>query len=380
MTPHIRVHRAWVPPWAPVLLAAIAACGHTDSFTSPPQGSDAPFDPAPPARLTFNSLADRGAAWLPDGSGILYSAQQLGRADRDVCLARLPSTGGRQVSLTCDLSGYGLDSTNAIEFPSPSPDGRLAFVKSSVRIGALTEDNVAIAVAETLDPYGARNVQSLPYNIPGGPPHTAITGMRWLSPDRLVFVGGQVAYIAPCERGCPPDTIFTALKAVSLDLASGAAPSVIPGTEFASGVSPGPAQDEVFYTVGGDTRVFRINLSTGEAGVVFDFGSAGIVRDVHVAGNRMTAIVGGRVAFGVDPLLIGPTQRDSGGVVHVVDLGTGADQALDYPTLLFRRPALSPAGDHIAAEGYPLIIVGVGNGLADTTVGKSGDIYLFGAP
>ena len=166
---------------------------------------------------------------------------------------------------------------------------------------------------------------------------------------------------------------------MSLDIAAGATPSVIPGTDFASSVSPGLAQDEVFYTVGGDSRVFRINLSTGDGGVVYDFGSAGVARDVHVAGNRMAAIVGGRVAFGVDPLL-GPTQRDSGGVVHVVDLGTGADQALDIPTLLFRRPTLSPAGDHIAAEGYPLIIVTVGDGVRDTTVSKSGDIYLFGTP
>jgi hypothetical protein len=379
MTARIRVPLpAWAPSWAVTLLITIAGCGHTDSFTSPPQGTDAPFDPTPPVRLTFNSLADRGAAWLPDGSGILYSAQQLGRTDRDVCLARLPPTGGQQVSLTCDLTGYGLDSTNAIESAAPSAEGRLAFVESSVRIGALTADNISIAVAETFDPYGARRVQSVPYTIPGEPTHTAVTALRWLSPDRLVYVAGQVAYLPPCER-CPPDTVFTGLKVASLDVASGATPSAIPGTDFASGVSPGRTQDELFYTVGGDTRVFRLTVSTGEITVAHDFGAAGIARDVQVAGKRMAAVVGGRVAFGVDPLL-GPTQRDSGGVVHVVDLDTDADQALDFPTLLFRRPALSPAADRVVAEGYPLIVVGNSATVPDTTVGKGGDIYLFDTP
>jgi hypothetical protein len=65
--------------------------------------------------------------------------------------------------------------------------------------------------------------------------------------------------------------------------------------------------------------------------------------------------------------------------VHVVDLGTGTDQPLDSPDFLFRRPALSPDGTRLVAEGYPLLIVGDAQA-ADTTVGKSGDLYLFGAP
>src|ERR1700674_2491304 len=82
MSPRIRVHpSAWAPSRALALLAAIAGCSHTDPFTSPPYGTDQPFDPTPPVRLTFNPLADRGAAWLPDGSGLLYSAQQIDRED-----------------------------------------------------------------------------------------------------------------------------------------------------------------------------------------------------------------------------------------------------------------------------------------------------------
>jgi hypothetical protein len=156
----------------------------------------------------------------------------------------------------------------------------------------------------------------------------------------------------------------------------------LPGTDLASGVSPGASADEVFYTIGGDTRVFHRVLSSGEVSVAHDFGAAGIARDVRVVGRRLVAVVGGHVAFGVDPVL-GPTQWDSGGVVHVVDLDTGADQGLDT-SLFFRRPALSPGGDRVVAEGYPLIIQFVPDPIVgqrpDTSVGTVGDLFLLRAP
>src|SRR5262245_52479046 len=88
---------------AGVALLALA-CSHTDPFSVPPYGTTQPFDPTPPVRLTLNEGADRQASWLPDGSGIVYSTQQLGRPDADVCLAELPPTGGTQRRLVCDLT------------------------------------------------------------------------------------------------------------------------------------------------------------------------------------------------------------------------------------------------------------------------------------
>jgi len=91
-------------------------------------------------------------------------------------------------------------------------------------------------------------------------------------------------------------------------------------------------------------------------------------------GTRMAAVVGGRVTYGVDPRF-GPTQWDSGGVLHVVDLEAGTDVALDGPGL-FRRPQISPAGSGVMVEVYPLLVGGGG----DTTVSRSGDLYLYGQP
>ena len=112
--------------------------------------------------------------------------------------------------------------------------------------------------------------------------------------------------------------------------------------------------------------------------VVHDFAAAGIARDIQVVGNRLTAVVGGRVSFGTDAQF-GPTQWDSGGVVYLVDLDTGEQTALDPGARLFRRPAISPAGDAVVAEGYPLIITVLSNTplVTDTVVGRSADLFLY---
>lgn len=360
------------------------ACSHTDPFSTPPYGTTQPFDPTPPVRLTFNEAADRGASWLPDGSGILYSSQQEGRRDGDVCLAELPPTGGSQRRLVCDLTPGGVDSTNAIEWPVVGPGGRLAFVKSSGARRAVSPIQAAVAVASGLDPSSAADVQPIPYTIPGEPRHSAVTQLRWLPDGRLIFVGGQVVYRPP-GLGEPLDTLVSGLKLVVIDPSAPAAgPVALPGTELASGVTPGLSGDEIFYTVAGDTRVFRRVLSSGEVGVLHDFGTAGIARDLHLGASRLAAIVGGRVAFTVDPDL-GPMQRDSGGIVHVLDLSSGADLTLEGPGL-FRRPALAPTGDRVVVEGYPLVITVIRDPVTldslatDTTVGRAGDLYLFGLP
>ena len=362
-------------------LAALAAfgCGHTDPFSTPPYGTTQPFDPTPPVRLTFNAGADRSASWLADGSGIVYSAQQLGRPDKDVCLAELPPGGGTQRRLVCDLSRLGSDTNNAFESPAVAADGRLAFLKASGSIGGTNPSREGLSVAPTLDAANAAEVQRVPYSVPGEPARSAVQALRWLAADRLVYVGSLAALRQACLL-CPLDTIRTGLKVDLLDFSQpGTLPAPVPGTDYASGVAVGTSSDELYLTVGGDTRVYRRVLSTGETAVVHDFGAAGVARDVHVAGSRLAAIVGGRVAFAVDSVL-GPVQWDSGGVIHVVDLGSGDDVALAPGARLFRRPALSPAGDRLVAEGYSLIITPRTTGPPDTTVSRASDLFLFTTP
>ena len=362
-----------------LLLLPLLGCGHTEPFGSTPHQGDQPFDPGPPARLTLNSGPDRGAARLPDGSGILYSAQQLGRSDHDVCLALLPPGGGTQRRLTCDLTPTGVDSTEAIESPAPSADGRLAFVSATSRIDALTPGGASIALGSVMDPYARVSLRALPYTIPGEPTHFNASQLRWLGQNRLLYLGERVDYRHVCPGCTPWDTLTMGLAVTMLDVSQpGVLPSRVPGTDLASGVSAGTHEDEVYYTIAGDARVFRQTLSSGAVSVAHDFGAAGIARDVHVVGSRLAAVVGGRVSFGIDPLL-GTMQFDSGGILHVVDLQAGTDLVLDDQGL-FRRPQISPAGSAIVAERYPLLIFAGPVGGLDTIVSRDGDLYLFGAP
>ncbi|HEX2250822.1 MAG TPA: hypothetical protein VHH32_10770 [Gemmatimonadales bacterium] len=357
----------------------LLGCRHSEPFGERTYDTDEPFNQSPPVQLTLNRGHDRGAAWIADGSTIVYSTQRPGVSDRDVCLAELPSTGGRQLSLICNLSPTGLDLTEALESPAPAPDGRLAFYGASSRIGATVPDTQALKLGSLADPARAMMLLSIPYTVPGGRTHTGVSQLRWLSPTQLLFLGEAVNVATPCP-GCQPDTLRSGRDAVLLDVTAGAAPQAVPGTENASGVSPGRTEDEIYYTLGGDTRVYHRRLSTGEVSVVHDFGPSGIARDVHVVGTRMVAVVGGRVHFTNDPGL-GPTQWDSGGIVHLVNLQDGSDIMAHDPADpgLYRRAQLSPDGTRVVAERHALILI-VSDFGVDTIVPREADLYLLEQP
>lgn len=354
-----------------------AACSHSEPFSNP-QGTDTPFDPGPPARLTLNPAHDGNPAWLADGSGILYSAQQLTRPDADVCLAELPPTGGSHRRLVCDVPGEKT-TTDAAQSPAAAPDGRLAILSAgNGSLGGTSPVFLGIAVSPTLDAVEAQTVRTLPYTPGGGVLQDYAGHLRWLTPERLVYVGQQFKSQRACpELGCPLDTLIVGTEVTVLDISGPtAAGTAVPGTTQATGVAPIEDGAAILFTLPNDTRIYRRVLSNGDVGVVHDFGPAGIARDVHASGQRVAAVVGGRVAFGVHPVA-GPVQWDSGGILHVVDLGSADDVVLATPGRLYRRPAVSPDGSSIAAEGFPLIITGPDLD-PDTTVSRSGDLYLFG--
>jgi len=355
------------------LVISASACSHSEPFANPETGEE-PFDPGPPARLTVNPAHDGSPSWLADGSGILYSAQQLDRLDADVCLAELPPTGGQQRRLVCDIPGDG-ETTDAAQSSTASADGRVALLSAgNGSIGGTSPVFLELALLPTLDALDAQRVRALPFTPAGGSQQDYAGHVRWLTADALVYVGQRFRTKQDCLV-CVRDTVIVGTEVTTLTV-DGTTATAVPGTELATGVTPILDGSAILYTLSNDTRIYRRVLAGGEITVVHDFGAVGIVRDVHAVGNRVTAIVGGRVAFSVDPLL-GPVQWDSGGVLHVFDLEETGSQSLDTPERLYRRPVLSPDGSRIVAEGYGLIITQLTVG-ADTTVSKTGDIYLFG--
>ncbi|HJR51593.1 MAG TPA: hypothetical protein VJ794_10830 [Gemmatimonadales bacterium] len=355
------------------LVASALACSHSEPFTNPETGEE-PFDPGPPVRLTVNPVHDGFPSWLADGTGILYSARQPDREDLDVCLAELPSTGGQQRRLVCDIPGDA-ESTDAAQSSAAAADGRIALLSAgNGNIGGTSPVFLDLALLPTLDALDAQRVRTLPFTPTGGSSQDYAGHLRWLSAEALVYVGQRFMTKQDCPS-CVRDTVIVGTEVTTLTV-DGTNATAVPGTELATGVAPILDGSAILYTLPNDTRIYRRALGSGAVTVVHDFGAEGIARDVHAVGNRVVAVVGGRVAFSVDPSL-GPVQWDSGGVLQVLDLEGTSSQSLDTPGRLYRHPALSPDGSRIVAQGYPLIITGPPTD-TDTTVSKSGDIYLFG--
>ncbi len=359
------------------LSCPLTGCSHSEPFAER-EGTTGPFDPTPPVRLTLNPGHDGEPSWLADGTGILYAARQPERTDRDICLAELPPNGGGQRRLICDVPGLQ-STTDVVGATAAAADGRLAlFTAGNGTIGGNTPVILSIGIAPTLDAANPETVRSLPFTPPGGGFQDYAGYLHWLDPSRLVYVGERFWAVTACpESGCPLDTLFTGSEISVVDLANGGAVSVIAGTQLATGVAPVEDGQAILYTIAGDSRVYRRVLSSDEVSVVHDFGTAGIARDVSAAGTRIAAVVGGRITFGVDPR-IGPVHWDSGGVLHVVNLDGGSDQVLGVSSRLYRRPALSPDGTRVVAEGFPLIIISSDEAPPDTLVNRVADLYLFG--
>jgi hypothetical protein len=363
---------------APLLLF-LAACAHEKPFMGDTFSADTTLTRGDDRQLTYNTGTDRTPSWRPDGSGLLYMFEATGASPKDRCLGELPPTGGTIRNIICPDSPGSRDSLDTLYEPAPGPDGQLLYLREASQPNGITPLTSALVLAPDSNPLAAVTIQPYPHTAQNGKIHQGISNIRWLSASRAVFLAEKVQYLALCGS-CPIDTVRTGIEAVLLDL-SGPAPvtSIIPNTDEASSLATGTDGDQLFFTRNGDARVYRMVLSTGDISIIHDFGPGIIARDVQVVGNRMFAIILGRVSFVIDPVL-GSVQRDEGGQLAMVDLASGNSSPLIVPGRFFRRPAASPAGDHLAAEAFPAVITSCGIICRDTTITKAADLWLFDIP
>jgi len=348
------------------LAAVVVACDHPAPFKPGDYTPNGPLGSGPAVRLTYNPGTDLAPIWLPGDSGIFYSAQRIDRVDLDRCFAVLSPTGGAISRYTCRTSA-GDDSVDVFEGAVLDSSGQIAYVRArSHRLPArpIAPDVQALVVATLGDPNAVQVVRPVPYTAPSGRIHSALSHLGWLGPTRLVYLGERVTYPRPCSS-CAPDTVRTGVEVVTLDF-SNATPivTVVPTTASASSVAVGATGDTIYFTRNGDSRVYRHVFSSNQTDTIHDFGVAGIARDVGLANGRLVAVVGGNVSYAVDSVL-GPSQVDAGGELHVVTLATGAETVLGNASSRFRRPALSPGGTRVATELW---------------TGGSSDLWLLEVP
>ena len=343
-----------------------AACEHGAPFVPGDYAPTQPFNAPPLIRLTLNPGDDLMPAWLPGGD-IVFTAERRDRADRDRCFAVMPGSGSTISRYICRTSTSN-DSLDAFMEAAPTSlgGGQIAYVREGsyrLPIPPVTPGLNAIVVAPLDDPNASRVVRSLPYAAPSGRTHFGISHLRWLDASRLVYVGEDVSYPRPCST-CPPDTLRVGLELAILDLTqSTPAVTIVPGTDSASSVTVGASNDTIYFTRENDAAVYRHIFSSGVTDTVHDFGSGRLVRDVAWAAGQLFVVVDGLPEFGGDLHILGPAP--------------GADSLVQAPLpgggfVLFERPAPSPDGRRIVAQGYAFTISGA--------LASSREIWLYELP
>ncbi len=306
----------------------LVACEHAQPFGAPDLGPTQPFSTTFPRRLTFNPLGDVQPAWLPGDSGIIYSLSAGGPANLH-CLGILPPEGGRPVQTFCHPATFGGDSTTALWLPAAGGAGSLAYVREVSPVGALTPDSTSLVLASVSAPDPGRVLLALPYTAPDGTLQTGLRDLHWLDAGTLVFLGGTTAYSYPPY---PWDTTFTPIEVMRLSVAGAAtAPTAVPGTVNATSLAT-DAQGALYYTLAGDSRVYRLPQGAPSASAWFDFGATGIPTRIGVAGNTLVALV------------------DT--AVYRVSVGTGSLAAVALPAAMaVQDVALSASGTRLVVAG-----------------------------
>jgi hypothetical protein len=301
-----------------------------------------------PRQLTYNLGTDRAPAWLPGDGGFIYSTERLDTPSRHRCLARMAATGGTIDRTDCKDFARSIDSTYSFEWPALRPGGDISFLLVANRVTAVRPGYQSLRVGRLDNPDGSFELMTLPFRVDTAY-YTAILSPRWLDSTRMIFIAGILLIGEP---PIPTDTFYGGRVVATLDRQNGVTVvNGIPGTDHASSVAATPGSGDFYFTVEGDSRVFRSDLAGSNIQVYYDFGPGQVARDVAVRGDSLLVVVGNRVVL-YDFEEVGQVQSDFGDRLRLVDPGSGLDQVVGDAGLCYRRPAFSQDGRTLLVEGY----------------------------
>jgi len=319
-------------------LFLLAACEHSTVPTGPTGGEEGPFLPGIPMRLTYAAGDDRTPQWGNHSDEVLYAFDDIRVAGSTAlgCVGGLPVAGGTRTFQSCPVDPvYGVAS---LSWPAARSDGTLTFLRTWVSGFMTAAELVRLPAGEGKAPV---RVLQVPFFEPNaGKSMQGVAHLQWLSNDSLIFIGlGVIRSLN--------DNVESGLEIVLLDTREGSdGVSGLPGTTWASSLALGETSDTVYYTLGGDSLVYRRVRSTGVTDTVANFGSLGIARGVQVRAGRLLAVVGGDVTWGPHPSL-GMAQYDYGGPIYYIDPPSGAPTPAGNPYDKYFAPALAPDGSAV---------------------------------
>lgn len=388
------------------LLLSVLSCEHTQPFqASAPPPVIGPLTPGRvPVRLTYNPGVDAYPTWVPDGSALIYQAQNPNTINKDRCLFALPPTGGTGTPVGC------ADSTGVNTSLGPagvSTAGRLVVYEGVSLLYAGVPSTAGMYLAVAWPFASAKLILPLPRIIAAGR-IDKLTGIHWLGDTAFLALGVRVSESVRCT-GCAPDTLETGVQVLLVRPAGDSAVvGLVPGTAHASSYSF-VAPDTVYFTLNNDNRILRTRIAGGAVDSMFAFAPdsnvappgnrtalPAVVRGLQVTGHTAFAVIAGRVNFYPDTDGTGEAQRDWGGPLHKVDLATGIDSTVGYNPALglglnylwVRNPVMSPDGRTLTAEGRvttltnlyccpPTFLNWVGT---DTAMPPTGNIWQYIKP
>lgn len=328
-----------------LLGAGLASCTHSEPRIFSAERPDGPFEVAEPTRLTYSDGLDRTPSWSTTPDRILYAFEHS-RTSRNLpkgCVGDLPAAGGSRGWELCDTESQRADSSTINLWPVLREDGAVALVRQRWPIIGFSPYYSDLAVRPADPSQVPVKFLPIPY-FSNARSQQGVAFLQWLDVTRLVWLGQGVIRSTN-------DNVESGYEIIIGDPALGypAGLSVVPGTNYASSVARGGNSDTLYYTLGGDSLVYRRTLSTGAVDTVVNFGSLGIARDVQVKNGRLTAVVGGAVTW-VPHATLGMAQYDSGGPIYAVDLPAGSPVPVTQSFDRYRHPVLSPDGGHVVAE------------------------------
>lgn len=304
-------------------LGCLFACSHTQPFTPADTGTDQPWDPGPPARLTVYAGQDGQMSFTPDGRFLLYT---LRWAPDFGCLALLPVHRARDISWICPVppDSYTADGYSQ---PALSSGGRLAFVFARQIAYQSGLSYHALLVAPLVDLRDTAEVTYIPFMTPDGARHVGIDRAAWLNEDTLAIQADSVLYLA--------DLTVRPRRFSRITL-----PGVVHSIEAV------PGGGRLYLTLEGDSRVLVWDPEGGLT-TLFDFGAA-VPAIVQVGDREIAALT------------------DSG--LAVVDLSDGRVTPVPTYGLQISELALAPDGSDLIAAAV------------DSTVSQFTNLYRLAAP
>ena len=314
----------------------LAACDHTDSFTNPDRTQDGPYSAAAPVRLTFNTGEDLTPVVDTTGGTVLYAFDAIDVPGGDQCLALVPLAGGTRTDF-CPRSATSRDSVERAEEPAWFDDGSVAYVRGVKGVGQDRDRALQLGTAPLSDPTRFTARLSFPLIAPSGIFEELASHLTPLGSGRLAYMGEVTLYVS-CGQGCVlRDSVGR--EAAIVDMAGTSAPTIVPGTDYLTGLSAGPQPGDLVYTLYGDGRAY-LRTAAGAVSVLHDFGT--VAREVQYRGGRLAAVVNGDVSL-LTSDTGEPFQLDFGGELAVVDIASSTT-LLPAPGLVIRRVAISPDG------------------------------------